>query len=290
MARQGSIAAVLTTNAAYTVTVSSQDPGLPQPAPDGAALRGPKSSGTSSEGRASVSTETAERWLREYGDVLWRFAISKLRSRDLAEEVVQETLLAAMEAYSRFAGMASERTWLLGIAAHKIADVLRAKRRRDRHVSHLAGEPSGSSELSSEATGGASEFTARGSWRAGPTAWPAAWPARASREEHAELMALLAACLEKLPPGISEAIWLRDLLDVPAEEVCQVLGLSATNVWTRTYRGRAALRTCMEEALTRRTSVDPRPTTATPPALSPTPLPPHSPPHAPQAPPSGGSV
>lgn len=185
----------------------------------------------------------AERWVREHGDILWRFAFARLRRPQLAEEVVQEALLSAMESFHRFSGESSERTWLLGITAHKIADCLRRERR----------------ELQTKSAADVAEppvddpFTARGTWKRIPRLWPrresgtgVAGPDALEREE---LLRALAACLEKLPPGIAEAIWLRDLLEMPAEEVCQALGLSATNLWTRTHRGRLALRSCIELTL-----------------------------------------
>ncbi len=194
----------------------------------------------------SAAAITAERWVTEHGDLLWRFARSRLRNPHLVEEAVQETLLAAMESFDRFSGASSERTWLLGIAAHKIADCLRRERREARAKGPPADDPI-------DAAPPEDPFTPRGKWKRVPRLWPRGnapdAPDGPSAGERAELLAALAACLEKLPPGIAEAIWLRDLLEMPADQVCQALGLSATNLWTRTHRGRTALRSCVEESL-----------------------------------------
>jgi RNA polymerase sigma-70 factor (TIGR02943 family) len=181
--------------------------------------------------------------VREHGDILWRFALSRLRRPQLAEEVVQEALLSAIQSFHRFNGESSERTWLLGITAHKIADCLRRERREERTRSS-----GGSTEPLAD-----DPFTKRGKWKRIPRLWPSRESAHGAAGsdalEHAELLRALTTCLEKLPPGIAEAIWLRDLLEMPAEEVCQALGLSATNLWTRTHRGRLALRSCIESTL-----------------------------------------
>src|SRR3569623_1509754 len=66
-------------------------------------------------------------WLDNHGDALYRYALLRLRDPMLAEDMVQETLLAAVEARERYAGDASERTWLLGILKHKLIDQLRKK-------------------------------------------------------------------------------------------------------------------------------------------------------------------
>ena len=56
---------------------------------------------------------------------LLRYARLQLRDPALAEDAVQETLLAALEGAARFAGKSSLRTWLTGILKHKIIDHLR---------------------------------------------------------------------------------------------------------------------------------------------------------------------
>ncbi|MEO8136307.1 MAG: sigma-70 family RNA polymerase sigma factor, partial [Betaproteobacteria bacterium] len=60
---------------------------------------------------------------------LLRVARLQLRDRDRAEDVVQETLLAALEAKDKFAGKSSIKTWLTGILKHKIIDAIRKKAR-----------------------------------------------------------------------------------------------------------------------------------------------------------------
>jgi RNA polymerase sigma-70 factor (ECF subfamily) len=86
-------------------------------------------------------------------------------------------------------------------------------------------------------------FTPKGGWARLPG------PLQFSGESAAERASQLAAlrkCLESLPPGQNEVVWMRDLLDVPGECVCKVLGLTPTNLWTRLHRARSALRLCME--------------------------------------------
>ena len=65
-------------------------------------------------------------WLSDHGDYLYRFALARLRDSHLAQDVVQETFLAAIKSPS-FAGQSSARTWLTGILKHKIIDLMRKK-------------------------------------------------------------------------------------------------------------------------------------------------------------------
>src|SRR3954470_17807255 len=59
---------------------------------------------------------------------LMRVARLQLRDEALAEDVVQETLLAALSG-SGFSGKSTLRTWLTGILKHKIVDAIRKKQR-----------------------------------------------------------------------------------------------------------------------------------------------------------------
>ncbi len=59
-------------------------------------------------------------WVDEHGDVLYRYALSRLYSPVSAEDSVQETFLVAMKSHERLAGTSSERTWLIGILKHTI--------------------------------------------------------------------------------------------------------------------------------------------------------------------------
>ena len=47
-----------------------------------------------------------EKWLDEHGDLLFRYAVLRVRESAVAEDLVQETLLAALKALDRFQGQA----------------------------------------------------------------------------------------------------------------------------------------------------------------------------------------
>ncbi len=187
---------------------------------------------------ADAREAAARRWVVEHGDILWKFALSRTRSKEAAEEIVQETVLAAMQGFGTFAGGSSERTWLLGIAANKIADHFRRVRR--------AKSPS-SPGISPDATCGCATcrgmFTEKGMWACVARRWP---DVSVSEAEKSEQAGALRACIDALPPGQSEAVWLRDILGIPASEVCKAMGLTDTNLWSRMHRARVALRSCLE--------------------------------------------
>src|SRR6266705_1132676 len=64
-------------------------------------------------------------WLGEHGDYLYRYVLVRVRDTAAAEDLLQETLLAAMGSYQAHEGRSSERTWLVGIMRHKVVDYFR---------------------------------------------------------------------------------------------------------------------------------------------------------------------
>lgn len=179
----------------------------------------------SREDRAGART-LGERLVEDHGDAVWAMAV-RLVGPQAAEDVVQETLLAAVKADGTFAGKSAERTWLLGILNHKAADHFRARART---------MPTGPS------VDPVRDFAPSGKWLNPPKRWPGGDEAdRAS----------LNRCIERLPNILRDAVELRDVREVSSEGVCQVLGISPTNLWQRLHRARLALRRCLEAALAR---------------------------------------
>jgi RNA polymerase sigma-70 factor (ECF subfamily) len=77
----------------------------------------------------SIERVDPEAWVRRHADDLFRHALAMVRKHEVAEDLIQETFLAAWEGRDRFEGRSSERTWLLRILRNKIADYYRDKAR-----------------------------------------------------------------------------------------------------------------------------------------------------------------
>src|ERR1041385_4877957 len=73
------------------------------------------------EGQSTLGSD----WVDTHADYLFNFAIGQLRDANHAEDLVQDTFLAAVKAQDGFRGKSSARTWLVGILRHKIYDYLR---------------------------------------------------------------------------------------------------------------------------------------------------------------------
>ena len=61
----------------------------------------------------------------EHGDYLYRFAMVQVRNPTVAQDLVQDTLLAALRSRGEFGGRSSERSWLCSILKNKVVDHFR---------------------------------------------------------------------------------------------------------------------------------------------------------------------
>ena len=179
------------------------------------------------------ATGAPEQWLDDHGAALFKYALVHTRDEYRAEEAVQETLLAALQARDRFAGGASVRSWLIGILKHKIMDMFR----RDAREVALD-EPE---EIAEEAAV-EDNFAADGHWHAHLADWGD--PTRAL--EGSQFLAILQRCLDALPPRLARLFMLREVMEESTETICQELAITPTNLWTMLHRGRLGLRRCLD--------------------------------------------
>jgi RNA polymerase sigma-70 factor, ECF subfamily len=185
-------------------------------------------------------------WLADHGDYLFSYAMLRVRSTEVAEDLVQETLLAALQQQDTFENRSSLRTWLVGILKHKMSDHFRRSATRETRERRAGPIGSHTNKPNEEALRNwlDQQFDKRGKWRKPPARWPD--PQTSSPAELDELRAVLADCLDRLPPRACEAILLTERSSMPAEKIGKVLKASTTNVGVLLFRARTALRHCLE--------------------------------------------
>lgn len=175
--------------------------------------------------------------LAAHRDYLYRFAMLHLRDPARADDVVQETLLAAMENRAGFSGRAQLRTWLTGILKHKIVDVFR---RQAREAPAEAGEAPVESD---EAFGELFFDASRGEhWHSAPQTW--ADPERSFEQKR--FWEVFEACSKLMPAATARVFVMRELMGLETEQICKELDISANNCWVMLYRARMSLRQCLE--------------------------------------------
>jgi len=165
---------------------------------------------------------------------LLRVAVLQLRDNDLAEDVVQDTLVAAIAGGDGFSGRSSLKTWLTGILKHKIVDAIRRKTREP--VAASFDEETQLDEMDAL-------FDETGHWE-NP---PADWGDPESALSRTQFLEILQLCLEKLPPNTARVFTMREVMDLDSAEICKELAITSTNLWVILYRARMALRQCLEQ-------------------------------------------
>jgi RNA polymerase sigma-70 factor (ECF subfamily) len=165
---------------------------------------------------------------------LLRVALLQLRDRDSAEDVVQETMLAAISG-SGFSGKSSLKTWLTGILKHKIVDAIRKRQREPIAVASFE------AEIDIE------DFDALFKDNGGWDTPPADWGDPEAALNRSQFMAMMDFCLEKLPPNTARVFMMREVMDLDSDEICKELAITANNLWVILYRARMALRQCLEQ-------------------------------------------
>ena len=178
-----------------------------------------------------------ERWLDEYGDYLFKFAISRLRDPQKAEDAVQETFLAALKGARNFAGRSAEKSWLTGILKNKIYDHFR---KACRETSFTDLQFYNDEESSRFVDGG----PGAGGWihEFGPQEWP-----KAGENLDNELFwKTYRDCASKLPKNVAAVFDLREVDGMESREICALLNITDSNLWVMLHRARMALRRCLE--------------------------------------------
>ncbi|QEG21622.1 sigma-70 family RNA polymerase sigma factor [Mariniblastus fucicola] len=170
-------------------------------------------------------------WVDQYGDYLFRYAKSRLRNANAAEEVVQETFLAGVRYSEQFAGRGSERGWLMGILKRKIVDHIRVRMKHNKATSY-EDEHDPSEQL----------FDANGNWKSGAINWS---PSPGQQIEMEELQALVQDCMQSLPENQAAVFVLSVMEELDSDDICRELEITPANMWVRMHRARVGLAKCV---------------------------------------------
>ena len=159
---------------------------------------------------------------------LLRYASLQLRDPHVAEDVVQETLLAALAGEAGFGGRSNLRTWLTGILKHKIVDAIRRLTRE--------------TAVATDGEEFEALFSERGHW----VDAPATWTEPEGSLEQKQFLRALEECLTRLPAKTAQVFMMREHLGFETPDICKELGLTPTHCWVLLYRARMALRECLQ--------------------------------------------
>jgi len=175
--------------------------------------------------------------VREWSPAMLRVARAHVRTHSSAEEVVQEAWLGVLRSLPGFEGRAQLRTWVFRI-------LVNVARRRGRTEERVNAELDGPTVDPDRFRDGDDPYP--GHWR--DAAAPHDWGPEPILLA-AEFQALLGRALATLPERQRAVVELRDVHGFDGDAVCELLDLSPANQRVLLHRGRAKLRSVLEEAI-----------------------------------------
>lgn len=187
---------------------------------------------------ADIGTHTPDplRWVTNYADYLYSYAITRINEEELARDLVQETFLAALEKIEKFEGRSSERTWLTAILKNKVIDVYRKK--SSRHTKET--------EDQADSYDSETFFDAKdGHWKTEHQ------PKVFEIEEYdslarTEFNQILQKCMQKLPSLWLSVFTMKHIDDEETVAICRELNITASNFWVIIHRTKVNLRSCLQ--------------------------------------------
>lgn len=161
---------------------------------------------------------------------LYSWAFYKTSQAEIAEDLVQETFLAATEKLSSFKEQSSPKTWLFSILNHKIIDFYRKRVNQTQRLDDK--------DLSAY-------FNESMDWK--PSKKPQVWNENEKNLlDNIEFQQILKKCLDFLPERWNTCVKLKYLSEKNGEDICQEIGISTTNFWQIIHRAKLKLRDCIE--------------------------------------------
>jgi len=168
-----------------------------------------------------------DKWVDLHGSYLSKYVTGRVRNRQAAEDLVQETFIAALKSKNNFSGRSSERSWFIGILKHKIIDYFR-KDSRERSTPDCDLSLWGAKNHNTD-------------WRGlNGLCSLSEMPDSAAIEK--DFYSVLIKCLAQIPENLAKAFVLREIKGLESKEVCHILDISSSNLWVRLHRARIALK------------------------------------------------
>ena len=167
-------------------------------------------------------------WVEAYHDSLFKYALSRLREADLAEEKIQETFLAALQSRKNYRGLASEKTWLISILKRKIYDHFqRISRDRQYNVT------SPMARIRYHAFDCKKMTAVRSSiWLSDPS----------TAYEQKEFLNIITYALSELPGRLAQVFILREIIELSSQGICDRMDISVCNLYVMMHRARKCMR------------------------------------------------
>lgn len=172
------------------------------------------------------------KWITLYADYLYNYTIVRVKDREIAQDLVQETFFAGLKSMANFKGEASERTWLISILKRKIIDHYRKinskKGQAEVRINYNAESESEGDWLEERVADGYDKNAE-------------------DQIQNEELGLAIEDCIDKLPEKQAKIFKMKTILGYDTEAICNDLNITASNLWVIIHRARTTLSGCLEQ-------------------------------------------
>lgn len=182
------------------------------------------------------SKKVFENWVNQFSDELFSWALYKTSSKETAEDLVQETFLAAFHKIDTFQGKSQPKTWLFSILNNKVIDHYRLSAKTTKQTFSIS-ESSGY-ELSDGL------FNETENWKDNDI--NPIWDQEEELLDNPEFNNVMQGCMEDLPQKWKFAVTSKYLTEKNADEICQELEITVSNYWQIVHRAKLLLKKCLE--------------------------------------------
>lgn len=182
---------------------------------------------------------TSGNWVSLYGDYLFSIALMKLRERETAKDLLQETFLSAYKNRHQFRGESSEKTWLTSILKNKIIDWYRANKRNEEVINYLL-------ETDREFINTYYETSDAQFGHIRQEAWQTTESADKNLKNK-EIGLAIHQCAEKLPKKIAPIFLAKFIDEKKADEICKDFNISTSNYWVIIHRAKVYMQNCLKK-------------------------------------------
>lgn len=173
-----------------------------------------------------------EKWVDQYADYLFNYAVSRVSDSETAKDLVQDTFIAGLKSAKNFKGDAAERTWLIAILKRKVIDYY-------RKINSKKGKAEVRMNYSSQTD-------AEGDWLEERIADPFS-NFENDAMENEELGLAIQECISKLPKKQALVFTMKTIEGMETEDICNALGINASNLWVMIHRARTGLMDCLNK-------------------------------------------
>lgn len=174
-------------------------------------------------------------WIHLYADYLLNYAYFRVRDKELAEDLMQDTFISALKSQKTYNGTANEKTWLTIILKNKIIDYYRSSLNKHAKLTDSIDNNSNNDY-----------FNGNDTYHWFDKKQPKEWNNTEKTIESKEFNAALNNCMKKMPEKLAAVFTLKYIDDEATETICKEVGITSSNYWVMIHRAKLQLRECLE--------------------------------------------